>query len=303
MSFAGHESFHVREGWLSKALKLVIHHPEVFLKEYPEDKIGVGRNMYKSIRYWLIATGLVEGKLVRKGANQGLVPTWLGIAISEADPYFLSQTTWWVLHVNLVNNPAKSVVWDWFFNNWKLKSFEKSRCQNSFSEFVEINQKKKPRQATLEKDLSVLINSYAIKIQEATGDPEDTSDSPFQDLGLLKYQKNSNSYLLNTGNKKIPQALIGYSLWSSKYFSAGNEHDQFQIEDMPVEKCISLRGGLGACFVMNAEQLFQVIQETGEALIRIEGLAGNRAVRVSQITGPEWIQEAYEAEKGYISHA
>jgi len=96
---------------------------------------------------------------------------------------------------------------------------------------------------------------------------------------------------------------LGYSLWSSKYFATGNEHDQFQIEDIPVEKCISLRGGLGACFVMNAEQLFEVIRDTEESLVRIEGLAGNRTIRVSQKTGSDWIQEAYEAEKGLAVHA
>jgi hypothetical protein len=300
MSFAGHESFHVREGWLSRALSLVIHQPEVYLDQNPEDYIGVGRNMYKSIRYWLIATGLVEGKLVRKGASQSLEATWLGKQIAEVDPHFLSPITWWILHINLVNNPSKSVVWSWFFNSWKISTFEKGRCQNSFSEFVKNTHKKMPRLATLEKDLSVLINSYSVKLNEAQADPEDTSDSPFQELELLKFQRNTNSYLLNTNLKRIPHALIGYSMWSAKNFRGKESQKSKILEDVSIEECASILGGPGACFVMNPEKLYQCIHEEEGKLLKITGLAGSRAIKFSQKYGKDWIAEAFEAEKGMV---
>lgn len=303
MSFAGHESFHVREGWLSKALKLVVNTPEIYLEKYPEDHLGVGRNMYKSIRYWLISTGLVEGKLARKDASQSLVPSSLAKLIYKTDPYFLSQTTWWVLHINLINNPKKSAVWSWFFNNWKLRTFEKSRCRNAFFEHVAIHHKKKPRATTLDKDLGVLMNSYGVKIPDQIGDPEDTSESPFQELALLKYFKNSNSYLLNTDVKAIPHALIGYSLWSSRLYNAKNQEEQKHIDDMTIEECAAVTGGPGACFIMNAEQLYQCIQQTSDRTIRIKGMAGKRLISVSQKTGMQWIQEAFEVEKGLAANA
>lgn len=57
MKFGGHETFPVREGWLHKGLKLVVEEPEKLVDEHVADWLGVGRNMAKSIRYWLQATG------------------------------------------------------------------------------------------------------------------------------------------------------------------------------------------------------------------------------------------------------
>ena len=71
MRFGGHETFPVREGWLHKGLKLVVEEPEKVVDEHVADWLGVGRNMAKSIRYWLQATGLCEqvsGRRHRKGA-------------------------------------------------------------------------------------------------------------------------------------------------------------------------------------------------------------------------------------------
>ena len=70
MKFGGHETFPVREGWLHKGLKLVVEDPEKLIDEHVADWLGVGRNMAKSIRYWLQATGLCE-QAIGKEASQG----------------------------------------------------------------------------------------------------------------------------------------------------------------------------------------------------------------------------------------
>ena len=71
MRFGGHETFPVREGWLHKGLKLVVEEPGKLTGEHVADWLEVGRNMAKSIRYWLQAAGLCEqvsGRRHRKGA-------------------------------------------------------------------------------------------------------------------------------------------------------------------------------------------------------------------------------------------
>ena len=63
MKFRAHETFFIRKGWLSKGMKYVRQtNGEVFIdkKNNPMDVLGIGSNMVKSLRYWLLATGLTE---------------------------------------------------------------------------------------------------------------------------------------------------------------------------------------------------------------------------------------------------
>ena len=70
MRFGGHETFPVREGWLHKGLKLVVEEPGKLTGEHVADWLGVGRNMAKSIRYWLQAGRPVRASL-GKAASKG----------------------------------------------------------------------------------------------------------------------------------------------------------------------------------------------------------------------------------------
>ena len=119
MRFGGHETFSIREGWLHKGLKLLIGQPGCLVEEHAADWLGVGRNMAKSIRHWLVATGLAQ-QLPRRGSQKivGLKETEIGRLIYEMDPFFGELGTWWTLHVNLVNNPNHAASWEWFFNNF-----------------------------------------------------------------------------------------------------------------------------------------------------------------------------------------
>lgn len=58
MKFRAHDTFFIRKGWLSKGMKAVHSKPDVFVSkdENPMDVLGIGSNMVKSLRYWLVAT-------------------------------------------------------------------------------------------------------------------------------------------------------------------------------------------------------------------------------------------------------
>lgn len=55
----GHEKFHLREGWITKGLYGVQKDPKVFAGSNGSDQLGVGTNMVKSIRFWMLAMGLI----------------------------------------------------------------------------------------------------------------------------------------------------------------------------------------------------------------------------------------------------
>lgn len=68
MKFRAHDTFFIRKGWLSKGMKAVQTKPDVFVAkdENPMDVLGIGSNMVKALRYWLVATNLTEEAIQNK---------------------------------------------------------------------------------------------------------------------------------------------------------------------------------------------------------------------------------------------
>src|SRR6185369_8757549 len=171
MRFGGHETFTIRDGWMHKGLSLLKQEPEKLVDEFAADWLGVGSNMAKSIRHWLIATGLAKFEPGKRAKSTLLKSTELGDLIYANDSYFTELGTWWVLHANLVNHKEHAASWDWFFNCFNQPKFEKSVCLDNASRFFQ-NSKTMPSLNTLDRDLLCLLGSYARKIPtEQNEDP------------------------------------------------------------------------------------------------------------------------------------
>ena len=87
MKFRAHDTFFIRKGWLSKGMKAVHSKPDVFVAkdENPMDVLGIGSNMVKSLRYWLVATNLTEEALQNKHRVQKF--TGFGNQVFKNDLY------------------------------------------------------------------------------------------------------------------------------------------------------------------------------------------------------------------------
>src|SRR6056300_893632 len=59
-AFGRHETFPLRYSWLTKGVDAIDSNPNVFTDDAATVKLGVGNNMVKSIRYWLLATRMAE---------------------------------------------------------------------------------------------------------------------------------------------------------------------------------------------------------------------------------------------------
>ena len=66
----GHESFILREGWITKALFAIDRDPLLFTVSAGADALGVGTNMAKSIRYWMRTAGLTDEEALRARPRQ-----------------------------------------------------------------------------------------------------------------------------------------------------------------------------------------------------------------------------------------
>ena len=141
MRFSGHETFAIRDGWLHKGLRLVIEQPKMMLDEHVADWLGVGRNMARSIKHWLVAASLVEEL---DGKGKGYTPTPLGKLIYKHDRYFAEVGTWWAVHINLVRSKQTTGAWSWFFNSFGETRFERGFCLDHYTQYAGLQTKRIP---------------------------------------------------------------------------------------------------------------------------------------------------------------
>ena len=104
--FARHETFHLRYGWLKKCYDFVKDGKSFRDESAPVD-MGVGKNMAKSIRFWGLASKIIEYSTDTKKKSESLIPTKFGDFIFDEktgrDPYIEQSDTAWLLHWNLMD--------------------------------------------------------------------------------------------------------------------------------------------------------------------------------------------------------
>ena len=182
----GHESFILREGWITKGLRAVHGNKNTFsnANNYGTDTLGVGTNMAKSIRYWMKAMKLTDD------TPKGVVLTALGELIYKYDTYIEDIFTLWLLHVNLTSNFQQATSWNVFFNDFTLSSFSREEMITLMTELLSIRTgDDNLSERSIKDDCVAIVQMYA-ETDEKNYDPEDKKVSPFAELGLLKVEKN-----------------------------------------------------------------------------------------------------------------
>lgn len=184
----GHESFIIRDGWLTKGIMGVHHDPKLFSVNSGADVLGVGTNMAKSIRYWMRTAGLMSEN------NKGVFLTKTGQVIYENDLYFEDPFSLWVMHVNIVCNFAQATSWNLFFNYINLNSaFSREEMFDMMRVLVrEYTGEQEPSERSIRDDCVAILSMYSRR-GEQNDDPEDKKNSPFEELGLLA--KTGHKYL------------------------------------------------------------------------------------------------------------
>jgi len=116
---SGHESFPCRYTWLPKAVRGLNDDPKLFSDdERAMVTLGVGKNMVRSIRFWIQATGVAAPET--KGNGYALTDVGRVLLGDRGlDPFLEDSSTLWLLHWNLatdLENPL--LAWDYLLNRW-----------------------------------------------------------------------------------------------------------------------------------------------------------------------------------------
>ncbi len=288
MRFSGHETFVLREDWLPKGLSLLKADPGAFSDPFVSDHLGVGRNMAKSIRFWLRVTGVTEPE--KSTGNFGI--TSIGKTILDKDPYFARLTTWWALHLNLISNKKFAISWNWFFNRFAHDRFDRTRCLNELHQYLKLAGMVIPSPTTLTRDLLCLTSSYSTPVPPVSTDPEEGIESPFRNLDLVMHYRESDSYQLNRYCKDVSPAMFGYALSGCPAGDSNDSHAYISFSDALMKP-----GSPGRMLVLNPESFAETVEMAqsalGPELIRIDSSGGERIVRIKQLSRVEWLKLGY----------
>jgi len=150
------------------------------------DILGIGANMVKALRYWLVAVGLTsEGR--GAGGRFEQRPTALGEVIYEHDPYFEELGTLWLLHYQLVKSDAEATAWWYFFNEFKTSEFTREDFLNELNKYLRNSDEGEKPVRTIEDDFNCIIQTYVsrMKANPEKVKPESNIDCPLGELGLI----------------------------------------------------------------------------------------------------------------------
>lgn len=204
MKIKGHEKFVLREGWLTKGIRGVSEDDHLFSGNDGADKLGVGTNMVKSIRYWMQAFDLLE-----EDTKTGITLNTFGDKILNKDLYLEDAFTLWLLHSRIAKNEDKATTWFVFFNKVDAEEFTKEEIFEPIKRELLLIADKNFPDKSLSDDIDVLLNMYSREKKDE--DPEDKNVCPLVELGLIK--KEGNRYVRQQPDlRKFSDYIILYEL-------------------------------------------------------------------------------------------
>lgn len=222
----GHESFILRDGWLTKGLRAVEENPKVFSNNSGADALGVGTNMAKAIRYWMRAAGLSE-----EAGAKGVLLTELGQIILREDPYLEDIFTIWLIHCNIACNYELATSWNLFFNEVDLTSaFTREDLYSMERELLlQSTGEESLSDRSIRDDCAAILSMYTAK-GNFEDDPEDKKVSPFAELGLIV--RSNDKYIRQRPMlNKINSLLVLYLIINDLHINGSLQIDD--ITDKP----------------------------------------------------------------------
>lgn len=272
-TFARHETFHPRYGWLRKAVVESDADSEVFHAEDAPTRLGVGKNMVRAIRYWGRAF-----KVLRETKPEGTrlfvsAPTDLGSAIfgeEGADPYMEDPGTPWLLHWLLLRPPCAALVWSLAFNKFAAVEFTEDDLVSFVADIADRSWDG-VAPASIHKDVACLLRMYARR-PKARESIEDQLDCPFRDLGLIEPTADGAAYRFTIGRKStLPDEVAIFAALDFLAFSGATG------STASVARLASAAGGPGRAFKLSETALSEILDRYAQqpgAGVRVEAPAG-----------------------------
>lgn len=277
--FSGHESFPCKTLWLKKGYDF-IDGKNNFNAADSVVKLGVGKNMVASIRYWLKTFGLVkEGSLTE-------VARFVFADNSGMDPYIEDLGTIWLLHYLLISS-REATLYNLLFTRFQRERrvFERQHIISFVKRYMaEKGKLKTYNENTVKKDVAVLLQNY---VQPMKAQAIEDYSTLLIDLDLIM-TTDGKQYMFNQeGKRQLPPDILMYAILEEKKSDKSVDYDTLQ--------------NIGLMFCLNDMELIaalSLLQERYPDVIRYSDTAGLRQVQfLKKVESMDVLRQYYQNEK------
>lgn len=232
--FSGHETFTCKALWLKKGFDhLLLGYS--FLDADAVVKLGVGKNMVSSIRFWSKAFGMTINDRPTPIAH------YLFDDNGGRDPFAEDLNTLWILHYQLVTSRVASLYGLLFLDlQRELKTFDREQLLAYVKRRCSVpEQKNVYNENTVKKDIGVLLANYVLP--DSKKSLEDFS-ALLLDLNLIrKMSQEGQKYTFGqTRAEQIAPEVILYALVDYAERSGTKLLSLDQLTELSLIFCMSL---------------------------------------------------------------
>ena len=270
MKFRSHETFFIRKGWLSKGMKYVRNYDDVFVSKDPKpmDRLGLGSNMVKSLRYWMQATGLTEEP---KSGKRTQKFTEVGDIIFHNDRYLEEQGTLALIQWKLASNEDLATSWFYFFYIFKMQEFTREDFVQGLKNYVLMeNAGEVAADRSYQDDFNCIVNTYLPRHKANTRytSPENNIACPLGELGLID--------IANKEKKLYRKTMLSTSMLPPLIALAIILEAHVGQSEIEISKILNDKKSLGRAFNLDMISLLDILRRIellGEIkIIRTAGL-------------------------------
>jgi len=295
VSFSGHETFPLRYGWLKKGIDAVESQPNIFNDDNAMTLLGVGKNMVRSIKYWCLATKVLEEKEREGRVSNGLCVSKLGKSLFSDegyDPFVEDIQTLWLIHWQLTSIQDRATTWYWAFSCIHENEFTKSSLLLALNRWIAVNGFKKASEATLERDIDCFLHSYASRKTNGAVVPEDSLDCPLAELRLIRQSDDLAVYSFNRGPQPtLPDGVVLFAVLD--WWSRSSEG----VQTLSLYDIAHAAGAPGRVFKLDEVSLvarLEKFEELTRGRIVYDETAGlKQLLRRESMTATEALRTAY----------
>ena len=282
-----HETFSIREGWLEKGLNIIPDEPDCFKKDDGPKYFGLGSNMCKSLKYWLIACDIAN---FTPQANL----TRFGNLLLQYDPYLENNFSWYMIHSKLSLNFQDAPVINRIFNV-NYSKFDKDLLTQYLVEYFKSQDYEIGAESSLDSDISIALKSYCATEES---NPENNMNCPLSKLGLLGIENKKTFVKLQPVYTKLNYLTVYYVMNECMKVKKVDSDTEFTYkEDFNLEDLLKSENNPLKIFNINKSIMFLYLEEMKNAgLITLIKTAGLNTIRITQKMELEDIFSKYYKE-------
>lgn len=284
-TFANHQTFHPRFGWIKKGFNAAAAQPNIFSEKSAPVDLGVGKNMVEAIRFWALATKVITRRPHPDRPRTAVyTPTWIGRALLDDrvgfDPYLEDPGTLWMLHWHAVTGPTILPIWRLMFNDFSGIEFTDEDFLQYCVDEIAATTWPQPMKSSVQKDVDCMLRMYSRREIRGRQVLDDLIDSPFRELGLIRPSAGAgrNAFRIIRGHKPtLPATTIAYACVD--YLSRGPDGSQ----TITLTRLAADPGSPGRLLKLTEQDIADAMEEASALVgnLRLARPAGARQLAIS----------------------